>query len=345
MDTNQAVPEAAGKGGPGREYAKWRPRGILSIVERFALLALAMALFVFFATWAETTGVFATSANLRVLLANEAVVALLALAALVPLVVNEFDVSVGAVMGACYWLAANAMEAGWSLAAAICLALVIGATIGSINGFVVAYIGANSFVSTLAMWTVLSGLIQLIANNKIITAPIPDSLTDFGAGTFLGIPSVVWLVAVVALVLWYVLDRTVGGRYLHIVGANSHAARLVGVRVERLVFVSFVGAGILSAVAGMILLARTGSADPTLGPGYTIPALTACFLGATAIKPGFFNVWGTLVGILLIGVSVNGLVLAGAAGWVEPVFNGSALFIALLLSTIIAKKRGEVRVL
>lgn len=317
----------------------------MRLVERYALLVLTLALFALFAAWSKTGGVFLTSANLKVLLANQAVVALLALAALVPLVANQFDVSVGAIMGACYWIAADAMQAGWSLLAALCLALALGAAIGCINGLVVAHVGANSFVSTLAMWTVIIGVIELVAGNEIITGAIPSGLTDFGSQAFLGVPQIFWVVGLVAITLWYALNRTVAGRYLHIIGSNAQAARLVGLRVESLVFGSFVLSGVLAAVAGIVLLARTGSADPAIGPGYTIPALTACFLGATAIRPGFFNVWGTIVGILLIGISVNGLVLAGAAGWIEPVFNGTALFVALLISTVIAKRRGEIRAL
>jgi ribose transport system permease protein len=125
------------------------------------------------------------------------------------------------------------------------------------------------------------------------------------------------------------------------IGANARAAVLVGIRVERMVFWTFVASGALSGVAAIVLLANTGTADPGIGPGYTLPALTACFLGATAIRPGTFNVLGTVVGLLLVGVSVNGLVLAGAAGWVNPVFNGSALLLALLTATLLAKRRGE----
>jgi len=191
---------------------------------------------------------------------------------------------------------------------------------------------------------VLGGLVALVADNEIIQgSSIPSFLTDFGSDDILGIPKMVWLVGLVAILLWTVLSRTVVGRYLYAIGANSRAAILVGLRVNRLVFVSFVMSGALSGVAGMVLLARTGSADPGVGPGYTIPALTACFLGATAIRPGLFNVWGTVIGLLLVGVSVNGLVLAGAAGWVEPVFNGSALFIAAIVSTLLARRRGERR--
>jgi ribose transport system permease protein len=350
VQTAHAVTNNAANGAANRQQeldeksrAGQNSHQVLHNVERYALLGLTAVLVLFFWSWGKTGSVFMTGANWRVLLSNQAVVGLVALAALVPLVCNQFDVSVGAIMGVCCWAMAHGLERHWAIWAAILLALAIGAALGAINGILVAYVGMSSFVSTLATWTILTGLISLVSNNRIITQGIPASLTNFGSQNFLGVPRIVWVLVIVALVLWYALTNTVLGRFLYGIGANARAARLVGIRVERLVFLSFVASGTLAAVAAVVLLANSGTADPGVGPGYTLPALTACFLGATAIKPGTFNVWGTVVGLLLVGVSVNGLVLAGAAGWVEPVFNGSALMIALLISTLLAKRRGEVR--
>jgi ribose transport system permease protein len=117
------------------------------------------------------------------------------------------------------------------------------------------------------------------------------------------------------------------------------AARLVGLNVDRYVWSSFVVSGGLAGVAGILLLARSGIANPQAGPGFTLAALSAAFLGATAIRPGTFNVAGTLMGVLFVAVSVNGLVLSGAADWVEPTFNGAALLGAVALSAAIARRR------
>jgi ribose transport system permease protein len=114
---------------------------------------------------------------------------------------------------------------------------------------------------------------------------------------------------------------------------------LVGIRVKAMVASSFVISSTLAGVAGVVLLSRTGSGSPQIGQGYTLAALSAAFLGATAFRPGRFNVPGTLLGVIFVAVSVNGLTLAGAHDWVEPVFTGAALMIAVTLSTILGRLR------
>jgi len=165
-------------------------------------------------------------------------------------------------------------------------------------------------------------------------------MLSFGNGLWLGIPKPTWLLIVCALGVEYMLRFTVYGRQLVQIGSNARSARLVGIRVKRLMFTVFVVAGALAAVAGALQLARTGSASPQLGPGLTLNAIAACFLGSTTIRPGQFNVPGTLVGVFFVAVMVNGLTLAGAADWVEPTFNGAAVVIAVTLSAILARRRG-----
>ncbi|MGZ4706320.1 MAG: ABC transporter permease, partial [Acidimicrobiales bacterium] len=147
----------------------------------------------------------------------------------------------------------------------------------------------------------------------------------------------------VAIVLYYVLEHTPFGRYLQSVGSNREAARLVGLPVERLVLLSFVCSGALAGVAGVLLASHNGSASPQLGTVVTtLGALAAAYLGATSIKPGRFNVLGTLIAVFFLAFTVTGLSLAGVANWINDVFNGAALFVAVLISTIIGRKRAGV---
>jgi ribose transport system permease protein len=143
----------------------------------------------------------------------------------------------------------------------------------------------------------------------------------------------------VAVLLGLSIARTTYGRRLTSVGINQSAARLVGINVRAVTASSFVLSSVLAGAAGVLLLARTGSGNPQVGSGYTLAALSAAFLGATAFRPGQFNVPGTLVGVLFVAVSVNGLTLAGAHDWVDPVFNGAALMAALALSTLLGRAR------
>jgi ribose transport system permease protein len=300
------------------------------------------ALIAFFSVLPATSETFLTVANLRSLAANEVVIAIAALAAMIPLIGGQFDVSVGAVLGmVAVAVAALIARAGLPLGIAIVLGLAMGAVVGAFNGFVVAYLRTSSFIITLGTATLVGGLVSLYTKDQVILG-MPQQLVDFGTLNWLGVPRVVWLLLVVALVVAYVLGHTVYGRQLLSVGANPRSARLVGIRVPLVVAGSFVITGALAGVAGVVELARTGSGNPQVGPGYTLSALAAAFLGSTTIRPGRFNVPGTIVGVFFVAVSVNGLTLAGAADWVEPVFNGAAVVIAVSASTVLAHRRGTV---
>jgi ribose transport system permease protein len=205
----------------------------------------------------------------------------------------------------------------------------------------VAYVGVNSFITTLAAGTLIGGLVSLYTANATIVTGIPPAITEFGSAVHLGLPAVVWVVLAVAAALAVVIDRTVHGRRLVSAGINPAAARLVGIDVNRVVVLSFVASASLAGVAGVLLLARTGTGNPQVGNGYTLAALSAAFLGATALRPGQFNVAGTLLGVLFVAISVNGLTLAGAQDWVDPVFNGAALMIAVAVSTGLGRVRSR----
>jgi ribose transport system permease protein len=131
------------------------------------------------------------------------------------------------------------------------------------------------------------------------------------------------------------------GRELESIGDNPRAARLVGLNVRRSGFLVFIASALLAAVGGIILTTRLGGADPTAGTSYLFPAFAAVFLGATAFRVGRYNVWGTIVGVFLTAVAVNGIALYGAAGWVTPAFNGIALIIAVAVSTLAARRRAR----
>jgi len=327
-----------------RERARSRRRpqlaALVLVLERYALVVLLGALIVFFAVLPSTRDSFLTVANIRNVAANEAVIAIAALAALIPLIAGQFDVSVGAVLGmVSVAVAALTVRAGLPVPIALILGVVMGACVGALNGFIVAYLRASSFIITLGMATLVGGLVSLYTKDQVILG-VPQSISNFGTLNWLGVPRVVWLLAIVALGVGYVLRHTVFGRQLLSIGANPRSAWLVGIPVPLVVLLSFVVAGALAGIAGTVELARTGSGNPQVGSGYTLSALAAAFLGSTTIRPGRFNVPGTIVGVFFVAISVNGLTLAGAADWVEPVFNGAAVVIAVAASTVLAHRRG-----
>jgi len=314
------------------------------VVERYALVILFGITLIFFSVWSKTASTFTTKANIQNVLGNQAVIGILAMAIIIPLACGEFDFSVGSVAGLSQVLCAGFMaRLGAPLPVAVLAAIAIGALIGLSNGNTVARIGVNSLIVTLGVSTVLGGVVLWYTKGLTQSNGISQTLINAGSGNWLGIPRTLYYLLVVAAVIYYVLEQTPFGRYLYSIGSNREAARLVGLRVERLVLIAFVLSGSLAGLAGVLLVARNGTSSPQLGTiSDSLQALSAAYLGATAIKPGRFNVIGTLVAIFFLAFTVTGLSLAGVASWINDVFNGAALFVAVLISTIIGRKRAGV---
>jgi ribose transport system permease protein len=220
--------------------------------------------------------------------------------------------------------------------------IALGSLVGLVAGTTVAKVGVNSLIVTLGLSAVLAGIVTWYTESQSIITGISSDLVELGTGNWFGIPRTVYFLALVALFVHYLLEHTPFGRYLASIGANVRAARLVGVRVDRVVLLSFVVSGTLAGVAGVLLVARNGSASPQVGTvGDSLQALTAAYLGATAIRPGRFNVVGTLVAIFFLAFTISGLSLAGLDSWINDVFNGVALFVAVVVSTVVGRRRAR----
>ncbi|MEU3513360.1 ABC transporter permease, partial [Streptomyces longwoodensis] len=142
----------------------------------------------------------------------------------------------------------------------------------------------------------------------------------------------VYIMLAVALLLWYVLERTPLGRRIYATGGNPEAAALAGVRTSRIILFALVCCGVLSALAGLLLTSQLSAGDPTVGPAYLLPVIAAVFLGSTQFRGGRFNIWGTVVAAYVLAVGVKGLQLAGLPIWIPDLFNGAALLTAVGLA-------------
>jgi ribose transport system permease protein len=331
------------QGGPPTRPMSLEPSGgnLLYNVERFALPAILLCSLLFFSLWPKTGALFFSAANFQEVGSDNVYIGILALASLLPLVAGEFDFSVGQNAGFTQIVVATAMvRFHVPLPLAIVLAIVCGALVGVLNGNTVARLGVNSLIVTLGTSGVLLGVVEWYTGSQSITTGISPALFEFGSRNTFGIPDVVWLLVVMAVIVYYVLEHTPYGRYLTSIGSNARAARLVGLRVDRLKFSVFVLSGALAGVAGVLLVAKNGSASPEAGSVTdTLQALAAVYLGATSIRPGRFNVLGAMLAVYFIGFSVSGLAIAGVQSWVSQVFSGAALFIAVVVSTVIGRRR------
>ena len=285
---------------------------------------------------------FLTGTTWRLVFSEGVVTAVLALAFLIPLVANTFDLSIGAVMGLSLvivnWLGLNTdMPAG--VAAAV--SLVACAAVGFVSGFVVVRLGVNSFVATLGVSQLVTGIVLYISENRQMTDAFSDLYKDFGRKQYAGVPVIVVYLVVLAGLLWFVLEQTPLGRRLYATGANAEAARLAGVPTHRLVWGSLVASATVAGLAGVLFSMKTGTFSTSIGPGYLFPAVAAVFFGTSQFS-GRPNVWGTVVAYFALAFGIKGLQLVAGPGtvWIGPVFEGTALVLAVAL----AARQGTIRI-
>ncbi len=332
-------------GAPPSESAapSWRRSGVgqrlLPLAERYGLLVLFLVVIAYFSLSPASGDVFWTTNNFRNIAGNESVRAILALAAIIPLIAGQFDFSIGLTMElSAIGTAAALTRFDQPLVVAVLVGVALGMAVGVVNGFLVARVGSTRS-SPPSGWPRSSPAPSSGTPKVRASSSTTKSLTDQGSELLFGIPRPFYILLGVAVLVWYLLGHTPVGRYLHSVGSNPQSARLVGLSVPRLIGLSFVLSGFLAGVAGVLLVARQGGGNPGLGQTFVLPAFAAAFLGATAFKPGRFNVWGTVLAVFFVAFSTTGLVLSEVGTWVEPVFQGGALIIAVAISTMIARRR------
>jgi ribose transport system permease protein len=287
---------------------------------------------------------FPTMLNLRSILGDKAIIAMLSLAAMIPMMAGRIDLTVG--YGIVLWhVLAIALQTkfGLSWPAACVIVLLLGCFLGLLNGFLVELAQIDSFIATLGTGTVLYAIALWYTEGRQVIGVLPKGFTELYTLQPLGIPIAFYYVVVLALVLWVVTEYLPIGRYLYAIGANPRAAALNGIPSRRYVIGAFVASGFLGAVAGIVLAARLRIGQASVGLEFLLPALVGAFLGSTTIRPGRVNVWGTIIGVSILAVGISGIQQLGGEFYVEPLFNGVTLLIAIGLAGYAQRKRGEVR--
>ena len=318
---------------PPRDRLPLDPR---ALVGQYAVpLALLAAIALFSILRPQT---FFTVDNFKTILVTQSVLIVLALGVTVALAAGEFDLSVAALLGFSASLVAHlTANVGWSPGVALLVSLAVALAVGVTNGIFVVHFGVNSFITTLGTGTFITGLATAIVGATTIGG-VPDVLTRPMRDELFGVDLPVYYALALALVLWFVFEHTATGRFLFFTGEGREAARLAGVRVNRIRFFALVFSALLAWFAGVMLVGQTGAANTTFGTPFLLPAFAGGFLGATTIKAGRYNVWGTVIAVLLLAVGTTGLQLLGAAAWVSDVFNGAALVLAVTLARIVSRE-------
>lgn len=310
----------------------WRSRLSILSPKRFSALYLWALFMILFSSLRFHTFLSANTAQL--VFSQGAVTAVLAIAALVPLTTETYDLAVGETMSLAVvyttWLSTHTRLPILVIALVVVLG---GCVTGFVSGLIVVRLRVNSLIATLGMLQVLGAAQLFVANNQQIVGRFPAGFTSFGNGAVLGIPYLDIVVIVVAVVVWFVLEQTPVGRKMFAAGGNREAARLTGIRTDRIVWGSLVTSGGIAAFAGVMYAAQVGAYTSDIGQGYLFPALAAVFFGAAQLsqRP---NVWGTLIAYFALAFGIHGVTLEAGAGtfWVSPLFQGVALILAVAIS-------------
>jgi ribose transport system permease protein len=296
-------------------------------LDRFSGLYLLALFIIVFSIWSPH--LFPTVSTVDSIASSQAVSGILAIAVLVPLIAGAYDLSVGSTANLAAIISVTLQTSDHvPMAAAIIVAVVTGTAVGVLNGFIVVRLRVNSFIATLGTGSVAAALQTVVSGNN---QPLPPSSSTWGKLTQVswgGFEIVVLYLIVLAIVAWWALEHTPFGRYLYAIGGNADAARLSGVKVGQWTWLSLVISGTLSAAGGVAFASLLGP-SLTFGQGLLLPAFAAAFLGSTQLKPGRFNVWGSVIAIYVLATGVQGFQYVTGAQWLSDLFNGVALVAAV----------------
>jgi ribose transport system permease protein len=311
----------------------------LRLAPTYGLVILMVGLIVTFSILLPNT--FPTMLNLRSILSDKAIIALLSLAAMIPMVAGRIDLTVG--YGIVLWhILAISLQTMFGLPwpVAVVIVLALGVVTGALNGLLVEVARIDSFIATLGTGTILYALALWHTGGRQMVGTLPDAFYALNGTFVFGLPITAFYVLAITITLWVVLEYTPIGRYLYAIGANQRAAELNGIPTRKFVIGAFVSSGALTALAGVLLASKLRIGQASVGLEFLLPALVGAFLGSTTIKPGRVNVWGTIVGVMILAVGISGIQQFGGSFWVEPLFNGTTLLIAIGIAGYAQRKKG-----
>ena len=282
--------------------------------------------------------VFPGPRNLKNIVEQVATLAIVAAGVTVVMVTGDFDLSVGAIASLVGIASAMMMKAGAGTLASVVAGLGLGTAAGLLNGVIIAYGGLSAFVGTLATMTAFGGLSLLLARGTTLFG-LPENFRGLGQGSLGVIPVSVLIMILVLAAVYILLEQTAFGRRLYAIGGNAEASRLAGINTRRIRLAAFGVSGFFAALGGIVLTSRLYSAHPQAGNPFMLNAAAAVFLGMTAFREGEANLWGTFLGVLIMGVMGNGLNILGINTYVQSILTGLIIILAVLVSSL-AKKRG-----
>jgi ribose transport system permease protein len=333
---------------PVNEISAQAPSGRISWTRLLRLFGTLIAFLIIVGVfWWQRPTTFMTVNNWLNITQQVSILGVLAFTMTVVMVVGDFDLSVGTMASLVSIVVGTLFQHDLPMEAVLAGALTVGALGGLFNGLLVSYLGISPFVATLGTMTIFGGLaFHISGGSTIFGRVIPEAFVDFGrAGISLGmlsgqrvtLPNLTLIALLVLVTIWVILGQTVYGRRLYAIGGNMEAARLAGVRVRRLRMTTFVFSGLGAAIAGIMLTSRLASANPRQGDPFMLTAIAAVFLGMTMSEEGEPNVLGTMIGVLMLGVLVNGLTQLNVNTYIQQILTGGIIILAVTLSSLVRR--------
>lgn len=285
---------------------------------------------------------FLTWSNIISVLRQTSINAVIATGMTFAILIGGIDLSVGSVLAISGAIAATLVASGMNIFLVILIALLIGLTIGLLNGLLISKGRLQPFIATLGTMTLLRGLTLVYTQGRPISIFGSDTSTIFskiGTGYFLKIPIPVYIMLLVFFIAWYTLNHLKIGRYTYALGSNEEATMYSGIKTDNIKLFVYAVSGVLAAIAGIIVTARLGSAQPTAGAGYELDAIAAVVIGGTSMAGGIGTIFGTAIGALIIGILNNALNMLQVSSYYQDVAKGIVILIAVLLDRKQRKSR------
>ncbi|MGI6267606.1 MAG: ABC transporter permease [Acutalibacteraceae bacterium] len=279
---------------------------------------------------------FLTTSNIQNIISQSAVIAVIGIGASLVIITGGIDLSVGSVVGFVGIFAGVLVKAGVPLFATLLICLAVGALVGAINGALVSYGKVPAFIVTLGTMQIVRGLTKVLTDGRPI-AGFPESLAKITQTEILGIPVVILYVFALYALVMFTLKKTKFGRRIYAIGGNPNAAKLSGIKVQKIETLTYVIAGIFSVIGGIILLSRLSYADPNAGSSYELDAIAATVIGGIAMSGGKGKIGNTLVGALILGMLKCGLQILNVAVYYQTIITGLVIIVAVYLDK--AKER------
>lgn len=305
-----------------------RALAVAELAREYAALILLVVLFVVLSI---ASSAFLTSDNILNIISQQAPVAIVACAATLVIIAGSFDLSTGAIVAVTNVVAAQIAVHSGGPVLGLVAAAVMGLGLGIVNGLVITLLRVHSFLATLATSLVYGGLALLMTNGALVPVD-DDTFVALGQNSIGPIAIATVVLVVFALLMMFLLNRTVAGRHVFAVGGNPEAAALSGIRVNAIHVLTFAMSGLAAGVAAAILVSRVSSGQPTQGSDITLNAIAAVILGGTSIYGGAGAVWRTLTGVYLLALIGNGFDLLDANQFYKNLVTGIVIVSAVALA-------------